>query len=67
MPPQLWFQHMFKVLKEEGLKWSKHNACLLMKKVMLVICRVDDLGIQLPSIDIVNKLIESLHSPMVLN
>jgi hypothetical protein len=39
---------------------SKHDSCLLLRKDLIIICYVDDLGIQAPSKKIVDDLILSL-------
>ena len=58
--PRLWYLHLLKALKELGLKPSKHDACLMFRKDLIVICYVDDLGIQAPNKSIVDKLITQL-------
>ena len=50
--PRLWYQHLWKALKELGLVASKHDPCLLFRKDLIVICYVDDLGIQAPKKEI---------------
>ena len=60
--PRLWFLHLMKALKEEGLVQSKHDPCLLFRKDLIVIVYVDDLGIQAPSETIVDDLINNLLS-----
>ena len=59
--PRLWYQHLWKALKELGLEASKHDPCLLFRKDLIVICYVDDLGIQAPNKEIVDKLIDQLR------
>jgi hypothetical protein len=60
---RLWFQHLLKALKSEGLKQSKkHDPCLLMQKDLVIICYVNDLGLQAPSTSILDALINSLES-----
>ena len=59
--PRLWYQHLWNALKELGLVASKHDACLLLRKDLIVICYVDDLGIQAPTKDIVDQLIKQLR------
>ena len=59
--PRLWYQHLRKGLQELGLKESKHDPCLLLRKDLIVICYVDDLGIQAPNKEIVDELIVELR------
>ena len=59
--PRLWFLHLLKALKEEGLIQSKHDPCLMFRKDLIVIIYVDDLGLQAPSESIINTLIENLQ------
>ena len=58
--PRLWFQHLLTALKEEGLVQSKHDACLLYRKDLIVICYVDDLGLQAPRKEIVDDLTQAI-------
>lgn len=58
--PRLWFKHLLEALKSEGLIQSKHDACLMFRHDMIVICYVDDLGIQVPHESIVDTLIKNL-------
>jgi hypothetical protein len=58
--PRLWFKHLLEALKREGLTQSKHDACLLFRRNLIVICYVDDLGIQAPCESIVDTLIKNL-------
>lgn len=50
-----------KALKEEGLVQSKHDPCLPFRKDLIVICYVDDLGLQVPRESIVDELIKNLE------
>ena len=59
--PRLWYLHLIKALKELGLVESKHDPCLMMRKDLIVICYVDDLGIQAPTKEIVDELIAQLR------
>ena len=59
--PRLWYQHLWKALKELGLTACKHDKCLLFRKDLIVICYVDDLGIQAPRKEIVDELISQLR------
>ena len=58
--PRLWYQHIWAALKELGLKASAHDPCLLLRKDLIVISYVDDLGIQAPKKEIVDELIAQL-------
>ena len=60
--PRLWFQHLLKALKTEGLTQSKHDPCLLLRNDLIIICYVDDLGIQAPNQTIIDNLISSIES-----
>ena len=46
----------------EGLIQSKHDPCLMYRKDLIVICHVDDLGLQVPRKEIVDQLITSLEN-----
>jgi hypothetical protein len=50
-----------KALKEEGLQQSKHDPCLLYRKDLIVICYVDDLGLQSPNEEVIDQLIKNLQ------
>jgi hypothetical protein len=58
--PRLWFQHLLKALTSEGLVQSKYDPCLLYRNNLIVICYVDDLGLQVPKKEIADQLIDSL-------
>ena len=58
--PRLWYQHLWSALESLGLKKSKHDSCLMMRKDLLVICYVDDLGVQAPNKQIIDDLIKNL-------
>jgi hypothetical protein len=58
--PRLWFEHLLKALKEIGLVQSQHDPCLMYRKDLIVICHVDDLGLQVPRKEIVDQLIQDL-------
>ena len=60
--PRLWYLHLIKALKELGLVQSKHDPCLMFRKDLIVICYVDDLGIQAPNKKIVDELIAHLRN-----
>ena len=59
--PRLWVQHLWKALESLGLVQSKHDPCLLMRKDLIVICYVDDLGLQAPKKEIIDELISQLR------
>ena len=59
--PCLWFEHLLKALKEIGLVQSQHDPCLMYRKDLIVICHVDDLGLQVPKKEIVDQLILDLE------
>ena len=59
--PRLWFEHLLKALKEVGLVQSQHDPCLMYRKDLIVICHVDDLGLQVPKKEIVDQLILDLE------
>lgn len=59
--PRLWFQHLWKALKELGLSQSAHDPCLLYRKDLIVICYVDDLGLQAPNERVIDQLIDNLQ------
>jgi hypothetical protein len=60
--PRLWFQHLLTALKDEGLVQSKHDPCLMYRSDCMVICYVDDLGLQVPRKEIADTLISSLEA-----
>ena len=60
--PRLWFKHLWTALEKLGLKQSKHDPCLLFREDLIIICYVDDLGIQAPSKEVVDKLIQQLRN-----
>ena len=59
--PRLWFKHLWTALNKFGLKQSKYDPCLLMRKDLIIICYVDDLGIQAPNRKIVDTLVQQLR------
>ena len=59
--PRLWFKHLWTALKKFGLKQSKHDPCLLLREDLIIICYVDDLGIQAPNRKIVDTLVQQLR------
>ena len=58
--PRLWYEHLWNSLKKQGLVQSDHDKCLLFRKDLIVICYVDDLGVQAPRKGIVDKFISNL-------
>ena len=58
--PRLWYQHLWKALKRFGLKQSTYDPCLLFRSDLIVICYVDDLGIQSPKQEIIDTFINNL-------
>ena len=42
--PKLWYEHLFKALKEDVAVLSKFDPCLLFKKDTMLVVYVDDLG-----------------------
>ena len=60
--PRLWFKHLWSALEKLGLKQSKHDPCLLFRSDLIIICYVDDLGIQAPDKKIVDELIQQLRN-----
>ena len=60
--PRLWYKHLLNALEKKiRLKPSDHDPCLLMRKDLIVICYVDDLGIQAPNKQIVDDMIKELR------
>ena len=59
--PRLWYEHLWKSLEKQGLMKSKHDMCLLLRNNLIVICYVDDLGIQAPTKKIADEFIEALR------
>jgi hypothetical protein len=49
-----------KALKELGLKLSQHNQCLSYMKDLMIVLYVDDAGIVVPTIELINALIDRL-------
>ena len=60
--PKLWFDHLWAALKSLGFVQSKHDKCLLFKSDIIIICYVDDLGIQAPHKRIIDKLVSDLRA-----
>ena len=58
--PRLWYEHLWDSLKKQGLVQSEHDKCLLFRRDLIVICYVDDLGVQAPNKNIVDKFITAL-------
>ena len=58
--PRLWYEHLWDSLKKQGLVQSEYDKCLLYRKDLIVICYVDDLGVQAPKKEIVDEFISKL-------
>jgi hypothetical protein len=58
--PRLWWEHILKALKELGLKPSKHNQCLFYTKDLMIVLYVDDAGIVVPMVELINVFIDGL-------
>jgi hypothetical protein len=50
------------VLKELGLKLSKHNQCLFYKKDLMIVHYVDDTGIVVPMVELINAFVDGLKA-----
>ena len=59
--PRLWFEHLWNTLQKLGLKQSKHDKCLLFRHDLIVICYVDDLGIQGPNKATIDKFVQQIR------
>ena len=59
--PRLWYEHLFKALKEEGLVPSKQDPCLLFRSDLIAIVHVDDLGLQFAEEVTAEALISNLE------
>jgi hypothetical protein len=58
--PCLWWEHILKALKELGLKPSKHDQRLFYTKDLMIVLYVDDAGIVVPTIELINAFIDGL-------
>ena len=58
--PKLWYEHLFKALKEDGFVVSKFDPCLLFKKDMMLVVYVDDVGISAKRKQDVDEMVERL-------
>jgi hypothetical protein len=59
--PKLWYEHLFKALKEDGFVVSKFDSCLLFKKDMMLVVYVDDVGISAKRKQDVDEMVERLR------
>ena len=59
--PKLWYEHLFKALKEHGFVASKFDPCLLFKKDMMLVVYVDDVGISAKRMEDVDEMVERLR------
>jgi hypothetical protein len=59
--PKLWYEHLFKALKEVGFIVSKFDPCLLFKKDMMLVVYVDDVGIAAKRKQDVDEMVERLR------
>ena len=57
--PILWYQLLWAALNKLEMTASKHDPCLVLRKDLIVICYVDDLGIQAPKKEVVNEPVVS--------
>jgi hypothetical protein len=60
--PHLWWQHILKALKELGLKPSQHDQCLFYTKNLMIVLYVDDAGIVVSMIELINEFIDGLKA-----
>jgi hypothetical protein len=60
--PHLWWQHILKALKELGLKPSQHDQCLFYMKDLMIVLYVDDAGITVPTIELIDEFIDGLKA-----
>ena len=58
--PKLWYEHLFKALKEDGFTVSKLDPCLLFKKDMMLVVYVDDVGISAKRKEDVDAMVQRL-------
>ena len=58
--PKLWYEHLFKALKEDEFVVSKFDPCLLLKKDMMLVVYVDDIGISAKRKQDVDEMVERL-------
>jgi hypothetical protein len=59
--PKLWYEHLFKALKEDGFIASKFDPCLLFKKDMMRVVYVDYVGISAKQQEDVDTMVERLR------
>jgi hypothetical protein len=60
--PRLWWEHILKALKELGLKLSQHDQCLFYMRELMIVLYVDDAGIAVPTIELIDKFINGLKA-----
>jgi hypothetical protein len=60
--PRLWWEYILKALKELGLKPSQHNQCLFYTKDLMIVLYVDDAGIMVPMIELIDEFIDGLKA-----
>jgi hypothetical protein len=62
-PHLWWWQHILKALKELGLKLSQHHKdSLLYMKDLMILLYVNDAGIAVPMIELINVFIDGLKA-----
>lgn len=60
--PRLWAETLFAALRSEGFIASKNDPCLMMKKGMLIVIYVDDVGLAAQDPNDIDVLINNLTS-----
>jgi len=60
--PKLWYEHLFKALKEDGFVVSKFDPCLLFKDNMMLVVYVDDVGISSKYKKSVDDMVDRLRN-----
>jgi hypothetical protein len=60
--PRLWWEHILKALKELGLKPSQHDQCMFYTKELMIVLYVDDAGIMVPTIELIDEFINGLKA-----
>jgi hypothetical protein len=63
--PKLWGGHPIKALKEDGFVVSEFNPCLLFKKDMMLVARVNDAGIAAKQKQDVDEMVERLRKSVL--
>jgi hypothetical protein len=59
--PLLWFTTCIAALKSLGFQQSKHDQCVLLRKDMIIVLYVDDLGIGARVESTIDKLVQDLR------